>query len=486
MENKHIYIDGPTNIYRIEGSYAGIKKILYLFLDIHEPVQNQTKCRSFDSIPIANFIFRSLKDNFSSSSKNEADKLDLFFEINQEEIKLNNGFDAYNEKYIHNFVTMFQQMATIKEKSKLFSDVRLHYIDHRAYLFSTMKMYINNVNNMFDKMTETRTFFDNDIDNIQDILNMIIDFIDIQKSIIINSTQKSIQLMDEQLDILNKELELIKTESTQHMISRQQRPQNMTTIKSISTSPIDIDSNEIDSLSPPPHGQSYKVVKKSSSYEESSSINVVFDHIKKNIHYMSEIYIRDLINTIHFFRKLMTKFTHKSMEDYILNKLVPYFLEKSDNIKKLCLDMKQDIITGQNKISETYESVEAYYGIERRLAIGNFIHDMNNKFAIIDEANMSTYVLTMDIYFIKRFLDKDYINRGLVYTGQYHSINYLYYLIKHFDFNITHCNNLPESTETINKKIKKASSMEEVYEILMTTRFHVQCSDMKGFPKNFT
>ena len=43
-------------------------------------------------------------------------------------------------------------------------------------------------------------------------------------------------------------------------------------------------------------------------------------------------------------------------------------------------------------------------------------------------------------YFLRRFLDKDYITKNIVYTGFIHTIEYLYFLVKHYDFKIIEIN----------------------------------------------
>lgn len=47
------------------------------------------------------------------------------------------------------------------------------------------------------------------------------------------------------------------------------------------------------------------------------------------------------------------------------------------------------------------------------------------------------FIIITDLFFIRRFLDKDYITNGILYTGMAHMNNILYLLVKYFDFNLS-------------------------------------------------
>jgi hypothetical protein len=92
----------------------------------------------------------------------------------------------------------------------------------------------------------------------------------------------------------------------------------------------------------------------------------------------------------------------------------------------------------------------------------------------------------MDIYFIRRMCDKDYIKRSIVYTGASHSAFYIYILGKYFDFKVTHYSYCDlDNLDKINKKIRKSESYLEVDKIFSPKKL-VQCTNMTKFPKNFT
>jgi hypothetical protein len=56
---------------------------------------------------------------------------------------------------------------------------------------------------------------------------------------------------------------------------------------------------------------------------------------------------------------------------------------------------------------------------------------------------------------MKKFLDKDYITNMISYTGARHSSNYVYILIKNFNFKITNYSYLNDGNiKNIEKMIK--------------------------------
>lgn len=90
----------------------------------------------------------------------------------------------------------------------------------------------------------------------------------------------------------------------------------------------------------------------------------------------------------------------------------------------------------------------------------------------------------MDLYFIRRFIDKEYITNGMVYVGASHACNFIYLLVKYFNFKMTHISN-PKMTDLeidyLNNEIKRKDNAEEIEELLIP-KDQIQCSDISGFP----
>ena len=103
---------------------------------------------------------------------------------------------------------------------------------------------------------------------------------------------------------------------------------------------------------------------------------------------------------------------------------------------------------------------------------------------ITDEGFVEFFARFTDIYFLRRFLDKDYITNAIVYSGALHSNTYVSVLVKDFDFKITHtANSKNKSASYLTTQAKKRSLM-EVQELILP-EYLTQCSDLQGFPEGF-
>ena len=92
----------------------------------------------------------------------------------------------------------------------------------------------------------------------------------------------------------------------------------------------------------------------------------------------------------------------------------------------------------------------------------------------------------IDLYLVRRFLDKDYINIGLVYAGYAHFSHILHILINDFGFEITHTTANMEDRNKINEYAKSKPSSEFISYLLNEISINLyvtQCSQYTNFPK---
>ena len=47
-----VFVNGPYNVVRLEGNVGKVKKVLYVFFDVHNDVSGQTECQNIRSIEI--------------------------------------------------------------------------------------------------------------------------------------------------------------------------------------------------------------------------------------------------------------------------------------------------------------------------------------------------------------------------------------------------------------------------------------------------
>ena len=126
------YINGPINFAHLRGSIDGIDKNIYFFMDSHYDLDNQTRCESFNSIDISQYLYQKII---------EAKKpLDFFMEIRSTNIDtiITNKRDIYIKEVISLFKSEYivekEEDNKIIRYSKSNPIVKLHYLDVRDHL----------------------------------------------------------------------------------------------------------------------------------------------------------------------------------------------------------------------------------------------------------------------------------------------------------------------------------------------------------------
>lgn len=193
---------------------------------------------------------------------------------------------------------------------------------------------------------------------------------------------------------------------------------------------------------------------------------------------------------------------------YILNKTFnrykhPDIQKKMVNQKIVLQDYLKDLIDNCNDLIDKFRSfINRVLDAEGKLNpdrsfITEYVPDLPSREVseilyqirrdVSDLLNKSSFFYTrfMDVYFLRRFLDKDYITNAITYTGAYHSNVYIEILAKEFDFEITHFSysNTP-NLKSLNNKIKKLDA-NELGQIFYRAK-KLQCTDLSHFPEKFS
>jgi hypothetical protein len=124
--------------------------------------------------------------------------------------------------------------------------------------------------------------------------------------------------------------------------------------------------------------------------------------------------------------------------------------------------------------------------------IGNMLDEkIVDEFRAVSWSIFSAGVSLVDVFFLRRFLDKTYVTNGIVYGGGYHMISYAFILIKYFNFKITHVahNRKHYSMKKLNEFIKSSKKIPDIQDLFyydnVTYAEEPQCSVLDSFPKNF-
>ena len=191
---------------------------------------------------------------------------------------------------------------------------------------------------------------------------------------------------------------------------------------------------------------------------------------------LEHIYNLILVDYDYIFKKenkINKKYNNSNLCNIILNILDNI----NEELKKLLLYFK-DIMNDVKKESDNnYKKItkEGFYDYYNE--IGNKITNFQMKYRKIN-----SYII--DLYFLRRFLDKKYIKNGVIYSGAYHSINIIHKLVKLFNFKVTNVSYNKTKIDKLNKYIKKSKDYTDLISQLYP-KYLIQCSSMEGFPDMF-
>ena len=171
------YINGPTNFAHLRGSIDGQDKNIYFFMDSHYDLDNQTRCESFNSIDISQYLYKKIIE--------AKQQLDFFMEIRSTHIDtlITNKRDIY----IKDVVSLFKSEYIVEKKeddkiirhSKSNPIVKLHYLDIRDHLelFGVLNIIEDdikkNVELLINNYEKKNKYIQNIFDNIKLINNKI-------------------------------------------------------------------------------------------------------------------------------------------------------------------------------------------------------------------------------------------------------------------------------------------------------------------------
>lgn len=153
---------------------------------------------------------------------------------------------------------------------------------------------------------------------------------------------------------------------------------------------------------------------------------------------------------------------------------------------RIDLDSNNEKINYGFRDKITYNNESYYFGLVHSKISWDILEGLLKISDDLARTVVEIHVLIMDLYFLRRALDKDYVTNVISYSGAQHSANYIEFLIQKFDFNITHVYYSEiDNIENLNKKIKNMNDKERVLNLFHPPKLH-QCIDVTKFPENFT
>jgi hypothetical protein len=212
------------------------------------------------------------------------------------------------------------------------------------------------------------------------------------------------------------------------------------------------------------------------------STNVLLNNMNdKNIYEEDEYYKKNK----YYSEKILNNYKNENIKDILLNET--FFINE---IKKNIKIIEESSFEANKKLETLEKLLEKY---KRKKYNGDYGLDLKTiykyKLEIIDILNiiqakylyMSCYI--MDLYLLRKILDKNYITHGIIYTGYFHLFNYVYIIVNNFDFKITHSTNKEITIEQI-YDIMKNDYDDKLLKQMMPNKI-IQCIDISDFPNNF-
>lgn len=408
-DDKKILISGPHNAVRLEGKVLGQKCILYVFMDVHLPLQGQTNCGSYKLYTFNEYLM----DNFKSDNKLnyflefysnfKPNNIDLWRKHNN--IYLDQARLFFNDNYV------YDPKENKVEPSAKYPNVKFHYIDFRP----------------------------------------------------LNPKQN--------LDLSDALINKIRREISPHFHK-----------------------NDIDDLLYYT-SQIYKYALEEYTFIFKDVNNYTYNKKLPRVNNFFEFNKLDPETKLNFYRNYIYK-TLKIYKNKEIQNIIDKFVQ--DELKKRyeqLLTISTDLFEYLDKVFKDMKppNFEEYNNDDGKIYIAGLTFDeradiistIEKKARELEELLIICNVMLMDTYFLRRLLDKQYPGTNIVYTGGYHSVNYINFLVKYLDFDITHFSHMKYDKNKITSLLKKK------FDTFTSGAYFFrpnewQCSDMTSFPKNFS
>ncbi len=222
--------------------------------------------------------------------------------------------------------------------------------------------------------------------------------------------------------------------------------------------------------------------------KNTKKVNLVHKNNEKIAKYTEKDYIEGINYII---SKLTGPYNHKSVKDVIMKYINGELKTKFEHYFALLLELKKTLEEYIPSIDKNPDDLIKYnnehnYFYKHHFLMSNDIYDTLNEYIMqIDDEHQLINMMVTDFFFLRRALDKKYIENGITYTGFDHTCFYMLFLVKEFGFKITHANDNKENLDKIHDIIKKANNLVELREQFLPTKL-TQCIDISKFPPLFT
>lgn len=197
--------------------------------------------------------------------------------------------------------------------------------------------------------------------------------------------------------------------------------------------------------------------------------------------------------------KILIKYENTTNKENIINYFNSEFIDISTEIIRRIQILKLNIYDMYKKYSNQEIKQETYYNNIKltdkitKLFIGYGINfneyfcidvELNSEMIILNNYMKSLMFVMMDCFFIRRILEKGYINKSIVYTNIRSSCMYVWFLIKYSNFKIMDTSylntdklDIKNPLQDFENKTKKFNHYSELYKYIIPSKL-TQCIEI--------
>lgn len=427
-----LFVNGPINVVRMEGYIGKIKKVVYIYFDFHFQIPKQTRCNDITSVDIKKHLVTTFK-----KLENENKIYDFFFETDIQDLdnyKYGYGHNNYKQNFKEKYIDELGKLFNVNFGNKHLTENTIDPVDKKIILkkenplFKTRFHYV-----------DIRSLFGRDF----------ISFNSFTISRILDNIARFVTLPDDEYPKIIDEISNLKNYAS-HIVESLQMD-NVFDLKNLNKYNNDNNNNN-------------------NKYTKTNYMNT-----------------RDTRN--YLLNKIKNKYNNRLVKNSI-NNLIKHVSKIYENVIKnidLFLD-KLDIVKNFIAKKHTLQFDDVINKYVYGLSFVRFYKETNELKKLYDLIKFDSEVWIMDIYTLRRILDKDYVTNSIVYCGAHHSCNYVYVLNKYFDFKITHASYSAIDLDVLNS-ITKDCNFDNSYQMLAKNLYpqkFSQCSDMSNFPPDFS
>lgn len=210
-----------------------------------------------------------------------------------------------------------------------------------------------------------------------------------------------------------------------------------------------------------------------------------YNSMKINLEKIKELVLETIsdiqTDTNEYINKLKYKYHNIIIKNKIIELYQKYVIQFANNISDI-IDQTIKYINETPKLFDKYINIIEKYEIEK-LIICNL--------TILNDSILFFSCNLIDLFLLRRLLDKQYINNCIIYCGTYHMDFITYLLVKYFNFKISHCAHVDNikinnSIDTLHEIIIKKTMDNYNNRLYIQTLFDnkLQCSNLFNFPKD--